>query len=146
MQARRVPRHLKSNMGHLPFQNHLQKMWRSFLNLSKGQCYRVHFERHCRYFLNCHSAIPPPVLSLYDEFVKRTAPPAMEHPTKRKENRHIKNLFIFLIFKPFICSLLFQIYLFYTLNILYITISLKSSVLQESHYICSITKKYFFTK
>ena len=70
---------------------HPQKMWRCCQSQSKGHRLSVRFALY--YFLT--SAIPPPILSLYDEFVKRTAPPVIEQPINKNNNRYIKTLFIY---------------------------------------------------
>ena len=82
---------------------HYQRQLHSFRLLSKGQSLLGRFALH--YFR--HSTThPPPVLSLIQEFESKTAPPAMEQPTKRKENRQTKILFIF----PLIQTPLLQSY------------------------------------
>lgn len=86
---------LQFDKDYFPFHFHQQNQSHNFRYLSRGRCYPVRFELH--HFLNCHSAIPPPVISLTDIFERRTAPPAMEQPINKKENKHIKNLFIFFI-------------------------------------------------
>ena len=111
------------DMDWLKCHYHQQKKYRSFQSPSKVRHRQVRFAllRHFR-----QVTIPPPVLLLYDEFERRTAPPAMEQPINKKENRHIKNLFIFFIFTSSLLS-------YYTIKIssIYVKMFIQNLVYQK---------------
>ena len=85
----------------------LQKKWHSFRLLSRGQSLSVRFWLiHFRKGSN-----PPRLLSLIEEFERRTVPPAMEQPTKRKAITLSKIRFILPLFITTLLSF-FKTYIF----------------------------------
>ena len=129
MQALQVGLPFQLNMGRPQFQFRLQKIRHTCQTIST--CLRCLLEHFWLIHFRKRSNPPPRLLSLIWVFERRTVPPAMEQPTKRKAITLSKIRFILPLFITTLLSF-FKTYIF-----------IISKTLQFTKRFRKISKKFF---